>query len=214
MNLEDAISLAKAHAEKHTRAFVSFFKAEDSDPEYITYEHVVTGALIYLVVGVTLQNSFIGGMKFAEISWLDWAVTQLVFWVTIGFIVHLASRLLPPKCDSNGFLVTFRVMPVAFLSGAYASSLGFCVNYLLRYGEWDFRTVPHFFHMVVQVAVICTYMPREIRQHCFESRGSSRLITALVVVFVLSVDLVVVFGDVFMPTSAKAPTVETGNVTK
>ncbi|HEX8061873.1 MAG TPA: hypothetical protein VF535_01515 [Allosphingosinicella sp.] len=214
MNLDEAISLAKAHAEKHTRSFADFFGAKTPDPEFTTYEHVTTGALIYLVVGVTLQNSFIGGMKFADISWLDWAVTQLVFWVTIGFIVHLASRLLPPKCPSNGFLVTFRVMPVAFLCGAYASSLGFCVNYLLKFGEWDFNTVPHFFHMIVQVMIICLYMPRDIRHHCFESKNSSRLITSLVVIFVLSVDLVVVFGNVFMPTPPKAPTVETGNVNK
>jgi hypothetical protein len=214
MDLRDAIDLAKDHAEKHTLAFTGFFYRQTPKPEFATYEHVATGALIYLVIGVTLQSSFIGGMKVEDISWLDRAVTQLVFWVTVGFIVHVASRTFQPLPNRNGFLVTFRVMPVAFLCGAYASSIGFFVNYLLKFTKHDFSTVPHFFHMVVQLSVIARYMPREIREHCSQSVLASRVVTAFVVLFVLAVDLIVVSGPIFLDVDTNASATGGGNATK
>jgi hypothetical protein len=214
MDLQDAINLAKDHAEKHTLAFVRFFGPEASEPQYTTYEHVATGALIYLVIGVTLQSSFIGGMKVEDISWLDRAVTQLVFWVTVGFIVHLSTSISPISCKKNGFLVTFRVMPVAFLCGSYGSTIGFFVNHLLKFPKQNFDTVPHYFHMFVQITVVCLYMPRELRHHCSQSESASRAVAGLVALFVLAVDLVVILSPVFLDSTLDNSSAGGNNVSR
>ena len=130
MDLQDALSLAKEHAERHSKSFVSFFGSGGSDvaDKRDSYDHVVTGALIYLVLGVTLQDSFISGLKIDQISWLDRALGQIIFWITVGLLVFALVRVLTGISDSRAFLVAFKVMPIAFLCGAYAASLGFFLN--------------------------------------------------------------------------------------
>lgn len=203
MDLQDALSLAKEHAERHSKSFVSFFGggrsviADDRD----SYDHVVTGALIYLVLGVTLQDSFISGLKIDQISWLDRALGQIIFWITVGLLIYALVRILSGIADSRAFLIAFKVMPIAFLCGAYAASLGFFANYVLQLFETPVFNLPHLFHIIVQLLIIAAYMPRELRAYYGRGPGFAFFVTGIVFLFVLLVDFIVVFGGWFMPQS-------------
>src|SRR4051794_39806028 len=80
MNLDSALGLAKNYAEKYTRSLIDFFGdgklalVDDETP----YQHIAAGALIYLVMGVTLQDRFLSGISIANISWLDRARAQIL----------------------------------------------------------------------------------------------------------------------------------------
>ena len=202
MNLEQAVGLAKNYAEKYTRSFVDFFGdgklalAEGESP----YQHIVAGAVIYLVLGVTLQDSFIVGLPIAEISWLDRALVQLVFWITIALILHLLIRLFT-KARAGAVLAAFRVLPIAYLAGAYASALGIFAAFGLGLLNVTIP-LPHVFHIIVQLALIALYLPRELRTYAAQRRVASRCLTALIFVVVLLVDLVVVFQRFFVTPTA------------
>jgi hypothetical protein len=203
MKIDDAIGMVKNYAEKYTRSFVDFFRdgtlslAEGES----AYQHIVGGALIYLVLGVTLQDSFISGIKIEDISWLDRALVQLVFWVTIGLVLHLLIWLFG-KGRSGAGLVALRVMPIAYLTAAYASVLGAFAAFALRFLGVQIP-VPHVFHILVQVAMIAIYMPRELRVHAGQTKLSSRLFSGVIFVIVLLVDFVVVFGSAFLSGPAR-----------
>ena len=198
MNIENALGLAKDYAEKYTRSFVDFFRGgeiplgEGETP----YQHIVSGALIYLVIGVTLQDSFISGIRIDNISWLDRALVQIVFWITIALVLQLLLRIFA-GVGTGAALVTLRVMPIAFLAGAYAAALGAFTALGLRLVHVEFP-LPHVFHIVVQLIVIALYMPRELRVHSAQGRIGSRCLTALVFAIVLFVDFIVVFGSAFV----------------
>jgi hypothetical protein len=202
VNLDDALGLAKNYAERHTKSFLDFFTSGRivlSDGETL-YQHTISGAILFLVVGVTLQDSIISGIQIGEISWLDRALVQILFWVTSTLILYILLRLFG-DAKGGAALVIFRVMPIAFLCGAYASALGAFARLALRMMNVDFL-LPHLFHIVVQLSIIAVYMPRELRNHADQKRTASRAVTAAIFVFVLSVDLIVVFGQVFVRGSA------------
>lgn len=203
MDIQGALGLAKDHAERHSKAFAAFFgrrgpAGEEAAP---TFDHVTSGAIIYLIIGVTLQDSFISGMKIEDISWLDRALGQLVFWVSIALIVQALVRLLGSGPGSGGITATFRVMPIAFLCGAYAASVGFFLNHVLRMVATPIPNLPHLFHIVTQIAIIGAYMPAELRARVRLGTGSSRLVAGITMLIVLLVDMIVVFGSWFMPAA-------------
>lgn len=201
MNLDDALSLVKDHAERHSKSFAAFFRpgAYGLTEQDFTFEHVLTGAVIYGAIGVTLQDSFISGVSVKEISWLDRALGQIVFWITITFLIVLLNRLFNSACRTGSLLTTLRVMPIAFLCGAYAASLGFFIRQLLRFSPaTDIGTLPHLLNIIAQLSIIALFMPRELRAFCKQGLWTSRFTTAVVFLFVLMVDLVVVYGHWFM----------------
>lgn len=210
MNLFDALTFAKDYLDREARSFISFFqedrKADDPDQPY---GQLATSALFCLVIGVTLQVSYISGLKINEISWLDRALGQIVFWLSIGLFAHMLVRLVGGRRDGSALQAVFAVMPVAFLCGAYAASIGYFIGYVTRivaYTAFDsdqqFLMLPNWFNLAAQLTVLARYMPRELRIRCFSSRGESRLVSLSVLFLVLIIDLVVALGENFLPVNS------------
>ncbi|MBA2935351.1 hypothetical protein HZF05_14790 [Sphingomonas sp. CGMCC 1.13654] len=195
MDLSAALDLIKSYAKMHGEAFLAFFKRDSA--QRWTFEQVFTGGLIYLILGVTLQDRFISDIRSADIQWIDRALVEAVFWVTIGILVEITLRLMRATRD-HGLLVTFRVMPIAFLCGAYAGALGYLFCRGLAFFNLEFRYLPPIVNMSAQLTIIAAYMPAKFRRYCGLQKGKSISAAAVVFLTCLVVDSVVVFGPLVM----------------
>jgi hypothetical protein len=192
MLIADVLAFLKTHGEAQAKSFTCFFRKGGQAPPAsdLTFEHVSAGALIYLVIGVALLGSFHRRMSISEIPWLDVALLQIVFWVCIAIILWLLIRLAGRASTGGSFLVAFRVMPIAFVCGAFASALGYASGLCLRAIDFEINTLPQFFHILVAVAVTSSYMPRELRLHAGLSPASSRVVAVVVSSVYLAVNVV------------------------
>ena len=192
MLIADVLDFLKSHGEAHAKSFAGFFRRGGTPPpdSDLTFEHVSAGAVIYLVIGVALLGSFHRGMSISDIPWLDVAALQIIFWISIAILLWLLIRTTGKSATSPSFLITFRVMPIAFLCGAFASAFGYALGLCLRAFDVEINTLPQFFHVLVALTITAAYMPREIRLHAQRSRIFSRIAAALISFVYLAVNVV------------------------
>ncbi|RJG54822.1 hypothetical protein D0Z70_10615 [Sphingobium terrigena] len=206
MNLFDALTFTKDYLDDEVRAFKAFFRADGAIVEVDRDDRqIVTSAVLYLVIGVTLQDSYISGLKIDQIGWLDRALGQIVFWVSTALFVQLLANLIGAK-RGGAMLVALAVVPMAFLCGAYAASIGYFVSYTARtvaynfYGSDErFTTLANWFNLATQLFIIGRYMPRELRSRCLQTPRQSCATVAFALLFILFVDLVAMLGSNFLP---------------
>lgn len=192
MWITDALSFLKTYGEGHSKSFIGFFRRSNYAPSAsdLIFEHVSAGALIYLAIGVALLGSFHRGMSFSEIPWLDVALLETIFWISIAIVLWLLIRVTGEASASRAFLVTFRVMPVAFVCGAFASALGYALSQCLRALNFEINTLPHLFHVFIAFVITFLYMPREIRAHAMKGPTFSRVAAAVISFIYLAVNVV------------------------
>jgi len=206
LDLFNALTFTKGYLNHEARAFIGFFGADRAIGKAdLDYSQIATSALLYLVIGVTLQDSYISGLKINQISWLDRALGQIVFWVSTALFVHLFVKLIGAK-KGGAMLAALAVMPMAFLCGAYAASIGYFIGYVARIVAYNvyasderFTTIANWFNLAAQLFIIARYMPRELRLRCLQTPVQSRVTGALVLLVVLFVDLVAMIGSNFLP---------------
>lgn len=206
MNLKDALALTGEYLERYIRFFVLFFKKDaDTDIEISDYrEQIIVGGLIYLILGVTIQDSILRRIKIDDITWFERALVQIIFWITIGLLLHITLRMLKSSKNGQELVVNFRVMPVAFLAGCYASSLGVALTTALNFWSIQFPALPSIFHIVTQISILILFLPKKLQVATDCGIMVSIIASGIVVIAVCFVDLFVVFGSAFIdfaPTS-------------
>jgi hypothetical protein len=207
VNLFDALAFTKDYLDREARALTGFFRVDRTidEPDW-AYGQIATSALLYLVIGVTLQDSYISGLKIDQISWLDRALGQTIFWVSTALFVQLLGKLIGAR-KGGAIQAVFAVVPMAFLCGCYAASIGYFIGYVARIIAYNayasdtrFTPLASWFNLAAQLFIVARYMPRELRLRCLQTPAQSRATGALVLLFVLFVDLVAMLGSNFLPT--------------
>jgi len=198
MILEDVLGLSKLYAARYSLYFVALFRNSALERFEEEKGDVTVASIIYLIVGVTLQDKFISGLDIKNISWWDRAVLELVFWVSLGLVAMLTGRIFRSFSDTAEFISVFRVVPVAFVCGAYAASLAKGIVYLLSILLFEFPALPHLLDMFASSVIVLRYLPSELRTRAQCKIGQSRTIAGVIFIVVLATDLTFVYSTAFL----------------
>ena len=204
--IKDVLELTRTYSEKHGKALLTFLRKEVPPSSDLTYDHVATGAVIYLGLGAAMQALFLGSINVTKVQWIDIVIVQLIFWVMITILVSVVLRIGGTVSLEQILLIVFRVFPIAFFCGAFSSALGYavqkCINVTLSPTD-KINNLPLHFHTLVALAILIVYLPREVRIHASRGNASAILVTSLVVMVVFAVSYVRVLLPYFEPAQLK-----------
>jgi len=198
MGIESSVDATKFVASSFLINLGRFFrKGAEDDGATPSIEDIAINATVCMLVGITLQDTFISRINPSESNWFDRGVNQMVFWILIYLIMRaLLALLRVPDGAAVSLRAVFITIPIAFLFGAYASSVGFFLKTTLeKFSLGVYQAAPNLAHMLVQLVIIFLYFAREARAGGDIAPWKSRLSMVTVFIFVLLVDSAVIWPN-------------------
>lgn len=177
---------------------ISFF-GSSTDPasqelRSIRLDEFLTTLVVLMSAGILLQDIYVANLNPSEIVWVKRTVNQLIFWTTGGLLTSLTLRFLAKSRSAwTGMIATMSAISIAFVCGAFAGAIGHFLMPVWDYlGFFRFPFMSRVLHIVVQIAILLRYLPREIARYSGCERPS--LCALPTIFYVVLVDLFVVYA--------------------
>lgn len=162
----------------------------------LTTDEIAINAALCMLVGITLQDKFISGLEASNSDWFDRGLQQAVFWVFLFLLVGLMLLAMGvKKVGPVGLRAVFITVPIAFLFGTYAASLGHFVKLVIEsVPGMKAQVLPQYCNIAVQCAIVVRYFPGELRASGQVGKWQSRAVTAILFAVILAVDIAVIWS--------------------